>query len=180
TADPLYMDVELSEDVPYEDAARALAAALAPGVRLTAGAYIEQRAPKLMALINYEQYRVTGPLTAAFTDAQLQDVLTRFDKATTIPYTKVTPKKTRQLDVRNIVPEPLRGRIEDDFVTITVGLWRTLAGSIKPTELWEILANDFALPVAAGQCLVSRVKVARRTEDGTYILPLDAAAQEKL
>ncbi len=51
TADPLYMDVELSEDVPYEDAAHALAAALAPGVRLTACAHIEQRAPKLMASI---------------------------------------------------------------------------------------------------------------------------------
>lgn len=176
TADPLYMDVELAEDLAPAAIAAHLAPQLPAGIELRAMRYIAPKAAKLMAFINYEEYELMGPLTGAYSEAELAAALAAFNARPEIPFRKVTPKKTRDIDVRPIVPEPVKGYIEDGLAHLEFGIYRTLAGSIKPGELWQILIADHGLPAAADTFICGRRGVYQRDEAGHLTTPLEEGA----
>lgn len=173
TADPYYMDLELTEERPFAEVAERLRKQLPNGIRLTGGRYVPKQTAKLMAFINYEMYRIAGPVAATYTAADLAAALAAFNARESIPYRKVTPKKTRDIDVRPIIPEPVTGEIRDGEVVLRFGILRTTAGSIKPGELWSILRVEHAVPVEERMYIISREGVYRRTETGALQTPLD-------
>ncbi|MCI5836958.1 MAG: TIGR03936 family radical SAM-associated protein [Veillonellaceae bacterium] len=172
TADPYYMDLELAEERPFAEVAECLRKQLPNGIRLTDGRYVPKSAAKLMAFINYEVYRLAGPVTEPYTAAALAAALAEFNARASIPYRKITPKKTRDIDVRPIIPEAVTGTFSGGEVVLRVGILRTTAGSIKPGELWNILRMEHAVPVAEGMCIISREGAYRRTEAGVLQTPL--------
>ena len=49
-------------------------------------------------------------------------MLKPFNEATEISYEKVTPKKTRTIDVKEFVKEPIVASVKDGMVTLTMGM----------------------------------------------------------
>ena len=76
------------------------------GFAVTAGKYIDEKAPKLMAIANYSVYLLTGPTNQALSQAELQTLLDRFNAADQVLFEKVSPKrrKTHTVDIKQHAP----------------------------------------------------------------------------
>lgn len=88
-----------------------------------------------MAICNYAVYEVSGPITA---DVNWDELLKEFNEASEIAYEKVTPKKTRTIDVKHFVKEPITARLDGDRVTLTMGIGIYPEGTMKPGDVWQL------------------------------------------
>lgn len=177
TADPLYMDIELTEDIAKADVAAQLRPQLPGGIELRECHYVDPKARKLMAFINYEYYELTAPLINSYTNEELTAALTEFNARKEIPFRKVTPKKVRDIDARPIVPEAVTGRVEGEYIYLYFGLQLTQIGSIKPGELWKILVTEHGVPGAEDIFLCQRGEVYFRDEKGRLHSPFEEAVR---
>lgn len=172
TATILYTDIELVEEIPIEDIQAQLLPQLPHGIRWLGAKYISPKAPKLMAYINYEEYVLRGPIKSSLTTEKLNQILHDFNTRTEIPFLKITPKKTKNIDVRPMVPEQLQGTLLEGEVELRFGIYKTESGSIKPREIWQILIQDHGLDATEGEFISSRLGVYHREIDGTLQSPL--------
>ncbi|WP_273061130.1 TIGR03936 family radical SAM-associated protein [Colibacter massiliensis] len=165
-ADEEYMDLELAEEVPLGEVMVRMNSTSPSGFAVLGGKYMDAKAPKLMAVANYAVYILCGPLTAAVNDEELAALLKRFNEATEVFYEKYSPKtkKTRRIDVKEHLIEDVKGRINGENLELTVPIYQTEAGAIKPIQVWEILAKDFALPVDKELMLARRTALRHREQ----------------
>lgn len=173
TAHPLYMDMELEQEMDIGTLQAALAAQLPPGVDLVTAQYIPPKAAKLMAIINYETYELVAP-AADVTAEMLAAALAAFNARTEIPFVKVTPKKTRTIDMRPMIPYPVTGRVQDGMIYLQLGIYKTDAGSVKPGDCFQVLIEEHGLPAEKDTFLCARQEVYHRTETGALYTPLAA------
>lgn len=164
TADPFYMDVELTCRTDPAAVRAALEPQLLTGIRLTALAYVDDASPKLMACSNYETFRIIGPQTGPADTAATEAA---WNARESVPFRKVTPKKTQEIDVRPLVPEPLTVTADGEYIRVEVGILRTGRTGVKPTEIWNILIAEHQLPARKDECLIHRTGTYRRADDGT-------------
>lgn len=64
----------------------------------------------------------------------------------------------------------MTGRINGENLELTVPIYQTEAGAIKPIQVWEILAKDFALPVDKELMLARRTALRHRERGVNYSL----------
>lgn len=146
TGEAEYMDLELLERLDLTEIMDRLQAAAPPGLAVRAGRYMPPRTPAMMALINLAEYRIT--LRA--TDAQLaaaETAFAAFNAAVTAPYTKVTPKSRREIDVKQFVEEPLVWQRTNEELTLRARVKVTAKGSVKPAEVLAVLQQQFGFPL---------------------------------
>lgn len=172
TASALYTDIELVEEIPVAQIQAQLLPQLPTGIRWLSAKYIAPKAPKLMAYINYEEYVLRGPLQADLSEEDLAGLLSDFNARVEIPFTKITPKKTRDIDARPMVPELVEGTLIEGELELRFGIYKTENGAIKPGELWQILIRDHGLPATEGEFISSRLGVYHREPDGRLYSPL--------
>lgn len=168
SADVEYMDMELEEQVPVPDVMARMNEKSPHGFAVLDGKYIDRSATKLMAAANYATYTLLGPTTAGATDDAVQDSLAKFNEATEVMYEKVSvkgKKKVRLIDVKQHVIEPITGHLDGDNVVLSVGIYQTAEGAIKPTQVWEVLGKQFQLPIQTDMMLARRRGIYHR-EDG--------------
>ncbi|WP_346355920.1 TIGR03936 family radical SAM-associated protein [Azotosporobacter soli] len=140
-----YMDLELVERVDLAEAMERLQAVLPEGLAVRAARYMPQGTPAMMAQINLVEYEIRLSL-APEQIAEVEASFNAFNAAETAPYTKVTPKSRREIDVKNFVAEPLSWRCETPGIVLQLRLNVTAKGSVKPGEIVEVLSQNFALP----------------------------------
>lgn len=160
-----YMDIELTEELPVLTVVQAMNAQAPQGFAVSDGAYVDMKAPKLMALCNYATYELRGPVTELLDQKKLDELLCRFNEAPSVLYQKNSPKNKRQIEVKKHLIEPLSGTIHGDEVEIRVGIYRTEEGAVKPVEVWQVLAGQFGLPVAPDGVLARRTGIYARQAD---------------
>ena len=119
-----YMDIELAETVDVEDVKRRMNEKAPEGFAVLEGRYVSDKAPKLMAIANYAEYLLSGPLTESIEE----DVL------------------NRRLDVFN--------KAED--IHLRVCIYQNESGAVKPSQVWELLARQFDIPVDPTLMLAER------------------------
>ncbi|MCH4178881.1 MAG: TIGR03936 family radical SAM-associated protein [Megasphaera sp.] len=165
-ADCEYMEMELAERVPVDYVIERMNAVSPHGFAVMKGSYVEAKAAKLMAMANYAVYILMGPAATASVDTDsVTAALDRFNQAQTITYEKQSPKgkhKIRYINVKDHVIEPVTGDVQDTNVYVTVGIYQTAEGAIKPSQVWEVLADQFGLPVHADMMLARRKAVYMR------------------
>lgn len=169
TADAEYADLELSEDIAVAEVAQRLNAVAPPGLEVTAGRVMPDKVRKMMAICNYAVYEVTGHVTA---DADWDALLQPINESEQIDFEKVTPKKTRVINIKEFVYNPLTAQKNDDgTVTITMGIGIYPSGTMKPGELWLFGRDRYNWPVTESY------KVHRKgiyvVEDGVTKTPLE-------
>jgi len=169
SADIEYMDMELAEKIPVSDVMARMNETSPQGFTVLDGRYVDPKAPKLMAIANYAVYTLRGPLKEDLSQDGLNAVLQRFNEAESVLYEKVSHKgkhRVRTIEVKNHVIEAIHGNVKDGDVYLTVVIYQTGEGAIKPIQVWEVLEKDFGLPVHADMMLARRTGIFVRKDDG--------------
>lgn len=167
TADVEYLDMDIVDDLTVSEVMERLNRVAPPGLQVLDGREMPDKVKKLMAICNYAVYEVSGPVIA---DVNWDDLLKAFNEATEIAYEKVTPKKTRTIDVKHFVKEPITAKLEGNRVTLTMGIGIYPEGTMKPGDVWQLGREKYGWPVTDGYSIHRRaIKVER---DGQLISPL--------
>lgn len=167
TADVEYLDMDIVDDLTVSEVMERLNRVAPPGLQVLDGREMPDKVKKLMAICNYAVYEVSGPVTA---DANWDDLLKPFNEATEMAYEKVTPKKTRTIDVKHFVKEPITAKAEGNRVTLTMGIGIYPEGTMKPGDVWQLGREKYGWPVTDGYSIHRRAIMVER--DGELIFPL--------
>lgn len=173
SADVEYLDMELSEKLAVSDVMARMNATSPHGFAVLDGKYVDAKAAKLMAAANYAVYDLMGPAQKEATAAAVETALQAFNAAPEVQYEKVSLKgkhKVRLINVKNHVIEPITGQLQDDKITLRVGIYQTSEGAIKPSQVWEVLGNQFQLPIDTEMMLARRIGIYHREEGHNYSL----------
>ena len=155
TSDAEYMDLELSEPMAEGEIAKRLRPVLPEGVRLIALRVMTGKPKALMALTDEAVYEITVPLCGTFSEAQ--KALKDFNATKECTFLRKTPKKTREIEVRQYICGNLRAEAaENDLLRLVMAIRITPVGSVKPQEILALLCEKFAFPVQAETALVHR------------------------
>lgn len=169
SADVEYLDMELSEKLPVADVIVRMNAKSPHGFAVLDGKYVDAKATKLMAAANYAVYDLMGPAKEDATTCAVETALQAFNQAPEVHYEKVSTKgkrKVRVIDVKQHIVEPVTGRLQDGRITLRIGIYQTSEGAIKPSQVWEVLGNQFQLPIDTDMMLARRVGIYHRDEQG--------------
>ena len=155
TSDAEYMDLELSEMMAEDEIADCLRPTLPNGVRLLGLRVMKGKPKALMALTDEAGYEISVPLRGAFPKAQA--AIGAFNAAKECMYLRKTPKKTREIEVRQYICGEIQAEAaENDLLCIRMAIRITPGGSVKPQEILTLLCENFGLPVRAETALIHR------------------------
>jgi len=165
TAAAEYIDMDVLEEDSLESIMERLNRVAPPGLEVLDGKEMPEKVKKMMAICNFAIYEVTGPITDEHADWNA--LLKPFNEATEISYEKVTPKKTRTIDVKEFVKEPIMASVKDDMVTLTMGIGIYPQGTIKPSEVWNLGKDQYNWPITRGY-EIHRKAIMVENEEGRY------------
>lgn len=168
SADIEYMDMELEEPIPVQEVIDRMNRTSPNGFAVLDGKYVDAKATKLMAAANYAVYDLMGPLQGTTTQEALSAQLNAFNEARDVTYEKTSIKgkqKTRLINVKDHIVEPITGTIQDDRIVLRVGIYQTAEGGIKPSQVWEVLGKQFSLPIDTDMMLARRRGIYHRHEN---------------
>ena len=165
TAAAEYIDMDVLEEDSLESIIERLNRVAPPGLEVLGGKEMPEKVKKMMAICNFAIYEVTGPVTDE--NADWDALLKPFNEASEISYEKVTPKKTRTIDVKEFVKEPIVASVKDGMVTFTMGIGIYPQGTIKPSEVWNLGKNQYNWPITTGY-EIHRKAIMVENEEGRY------------
>lgn len=146
TAAAEYIDMDVLEEDSLESIMERLNRVAPPGLEVLDGKEMPDKVKKMMAICNYAIYEVTGPTTAG---VEWSELLKTFNEASEISYEKVTPKKTRIIDVKEFVKESITAHVDDGKVTLVMGIGIYPQGTIKPSEVWNLGKDSYNWPITS-------------------------------
>lgn len=146
TAAAEYIDMDVLEEDSLESIMERLNRVAPPGLEVLDGKEMPDKVKKMMAICNYAIYEVTGPTTA---DVEWSELLKTFSEASEISYEKITPKKTRIIDVKEFVKESITAHVDDGKVTLVMGIGIYPQGTIKPSEVWNLGKDSYNWPITS-------------------------------
>jgi len=165
TAEAEYIDMDILEEDTLESIMERLNRVAPHGLEVLGGKVMPEKVKKMMAICNYAIYEVTGPVTDV--DVDWDVLLKSFNDATEISYEKVTPKKTRIIDVKEFVKEPIVATVKNGMVTLTMGIGIYPQGTIKPSEVWNLGRQQFNWPITSGY-EINRKAIMVENESGRF------------
>nr|WP_303058841.1 TIGR03936 family radical SAM-associated protein [Veillonella magna] len=168
TATCEYADLDILEDIPVDVVIARLNRVAPPGLEVIDGCEMPNKVRKMMAICNYAVYEVTGPVEDK---ADWKSLLVPFNEATEISYEKVTPKKTRLIDVKHFIKEPITAAVNGNRVTLTMGIGIYPEGTIKPGEVWLLGRDRYGWPLTDAYTIHRKAILVE--ENGERKSPLD-------
>lgn len=112
TADPLYMEIKLEKDMPIEEVKERMQREMPKGMTIYHIEEAAQEWPKFVAFFNEDAYEMEGPVTEGADAEAAKEAIARFNALPSFIYQRVTPKKVREMDVKPMIMEPMKVRIE--------------------------------------------------------------------
>ncbi len=149
-----YMDLELSKEVCQPELFDKLRAALPPGVQLLTARQINLRAKALMSVVDEASYEMKIPFTSD--EAIVQKAIDGLNSAKEIIFTRETPKKKKDIEIKQYLPKPIQFSLEDGWLKLTVSISITPTGTVKPGEVLEVLRSQYHLPIDVMQAFICR------------------------
>ena len=168
TATCEYADLDILEDTPGDAVRARLKRVAPPRLEVIDGCERPNKVRKIMAICNYAVYEVTGPVEDK---ADWKSLLVPFNEATEISYEKVTPKKTRLIDVKHFIKEPITAAVNGNRVTLTMGIGIYPEGTIKPGEVWLLGRDRYGWPLTDAYTIHRKAILVE--ENGERKSPLD-------
>ena len=172
TADPLYMEIKLEKDMPIEEVEERMQREMPKGMIIYHIEEAAQEWPKFVAFFNEDDYEMEGPVTEGADAEAAKEAIARFNALPSFIYQRVTPKKVREMDVKPMIMEPLKVRIEGERAYLTFSLIRSNTGTVQPKDVWKMLAESFGLPWMPDAFICSRTGTYRK-EAGERKTPFD-------
>lgn len=172
TADPLYMEIKLEKDMPIEEVKERMQREMPKGMIIYHIEEAAQEWPKFVAFFNEDAYEMEGPVTEGADAEAAKEAIARFNALPSFIYQRVTPKKVREMDVKPMIMEPMKVRIEGERAYLTFSLIRSNTGTVQPKDVWKMLAESFGLPWMPDAFICSRTGTYRK-EAGERKTPFD-------
>lgn len=163
-----YMDLELKKDMCQPEVFDRLRAALPPGVELLQVRQVNNRAKALMSIVDEASYEITVPCTCA-ADA-VQKAIDGFNSAREILFVRETPKKKKEIELKQYLPKPVNFTYDDKEIRLTVNIAITPTGTAKPGEVLNVLQQQLSLPINVLEAKICRTGLYR---EGKNLIDLD-------
>ncbi|MBR1647621.1 MAG: TIGR03960 family B12-binding radical SAM protein [Selenomonadaceae bacterium] len=158
TSDCEYVDFELTAPVDAAEVSKRLNEQLPKGAEILRLKKLRGKVQPVMSLVDLSRYEVRLPFDEKFFDAA-QISVKNFNDAPEIKFTRVTPKKTRELDAKKYLAEPVKIFLRNDELLIKFSVRITPEGSFKPSEVLKILREQFDFPVDVSDAKINRTKL---------------------
>ena len=172
TADPLYMELKLEKDISNEAIRAMMEPQLPKGIVIHDILEAKQEWPKFVAFFNEDCYEMEGPVTDGANQEDAEKKIAEFNALSSFLYKRVTPKKIREMDVKPMIMEPMKVRIEGNRAYLTFSLIRSNNGTVQPKDIWKMLSESFDLPWIPDAFICSRTGTYRNKE-GKRLTPFD-------
>ena len=140
TADPLYLEIKLEEDMSTEEVRERLSRQLPGGITIHSIVEAEKNWPKFVAVFNEDAYEMEGPVKEG------------------------TGEKVREMDLKPMILEPMKVTFTKDRAYLTFSLIRSNTGTVQPKDIWKMLAESFHMPWTEGEFICSRTGTYRRLD----------------
>ena len=160
TSDCEYVDFELSRPIESFEVAKKLNAQLPKGAEIIRLKKLRGKSKPVMSLVDLSRYEVRLPFEEKFFDAA-QESIKNFNDAPEIKFTRITPKKTRELELKKYLVEPVKIIRNEELgirneLCINFAVKITAEGSLKPSEVLKILRERFNFPVDISEAKINR------------------------
>ena len=149
TADPLYLEMKLEKDFLPEKVSALLTPQLPQGIMFHEIKEVGLDSGKLVTFLNEDVYEMEGPVDGGKDIAE-------FNALDSFIYERVTPKRVRQMDVKPMIIQPMRVKIQGNRAYLKFSLARSQSGSVQPKDIWKILAEFFNMPWIPDAFICSR------------------------
>ena len=159
-------------DMPIEEVKERMQREMPKGMTIYHIEEAAQEWPKFVAFFNEDAYEMEGPVTEGADAEAAKEAIARFNALPSFIYQRVTPKKVREMDVKPMIMEPMKVRIEGERAYLTFSLIRSNTGTVQPKDVWKMLAESFGLPWTPDAFICSRTGTYRK-EAGERKTPFD-------
>lgn len=167
-----YLDVEFFEAIAPEDASQRLRTVLPEGISLLESKVLPDHSRALMAIVNLAEYVVTLPCPAGQDEAAIQEILDSFFQEPIIQYERVTAKGKREIDLKEFIAERPTVRETEGRIEMSLALWITPTGSVKPQDVLDALIHQYRLPADFEKAAIERTGLFV-WQQGQKLTPLD-------
>ncbi|MBP2653291.1 MAG: hypothetical protein H6Q73_860 [Firmicutes bacterium] len=156
TSEAEYMEVELSKPVSAEKVFAALAHQLPPTIAIKRVKEVVGKQKALMAMVNLAVYKIVMPWHGDQMEYVAKDAVSRFNRTETVLYVKENPKGNREIDIKKYIAEAVEVVVGPKGAELSMVVWITPQGSVKPSEVLKVLVEDFAFPGSFEAALIKR------------------------
>ncbi len=154
TSDSEYMDFELTKPLCQPEVFDRLRPQLPKGAELIELKEMRGRKTSLMAEADLACYHISVPYSG--TKEAAEEAVRAFHMAPELIYTRVTPKKTRSMDVRQYMGKSMETSLKDGRLSLAMEIKITSSGSVKPVEILSLLRTEFGLDIRENQADIHR------------------------
>lgn len=155
TSDCEYVDFELTAPVSEFDVAKRLNAQLPNGAEILRLKKLRGKSKPVMSLVDMSRYEIRLPFEEKFLSAA-QSSVRNFNAASEIKFMRVTPKKSRELEAKKYLVEPVTISLASGELLIKFSVRIMAEGSLKPSEVLNILRERFDFPVDVSNARINR------------------------
>ena len=167
TSDTEYLDFALTQSIPASEVFERLNSQLPKGAEVVKIKQLSGKVQKLMAAADLSSYEVKVLYSDSLSAAQKS--IDKFNSADIINYTRITPKKTRVIEIKQYIAKPLIVHLDGQNLLLNIEIKITPTGSIKPIEVIKILRENFNLNVNENSAHIHRTKL---TSNGKNLLDI--------
>ena len=163
TSDCEYVDFELSANVKTPEVMARLNQQLPRGAEILRIKKITGKAPASMSIIDFSRYDAIVPFAGNFETAV--EAAEKFNRAKEILFTRVTPKHTRTFDVKQYAAESVKVSQDGGDLRINFGVKITQEGTVKPSEILNVLRENFGLDIEVTAARINRTALLSRGQN---------------
>ena len=154
TSDAEYMDFQLTQDLPAAEVLKRLNQQLPRGAEVLRLKKLHGKVTKLMAAADLSSYEVRIPYFGELAEAEA--AIESFNEAKEFLYTRVTPKKTREIELKQYIVKPIETQLAGSVLILNIDVKITPTGSVKPSEVVHILHENFNLQINENEAQIHR------------------------
>ena len=158
TSDCEYVDFELSAPVDAAQVCRRLNEQLPAGAEILRLKKLRGKPKPVMSLVDLSRYEIRLPFDEKFLSAA-KNSLNDFNAAPEIIFTRTTPKKIRELELKRYLAERAELSFANGVLTIKFSTRITPEGSLKPSEVLQILRERFNFPTDFADAKIHRTEL---------------------
>ncbi len=155
TSDCEYVDFELTAPINEPEVLKKLNAQLPKGAEILRLKKLRGKVQPVMSLVDLSRYEIRLPFDKKYLDAA-QISIKNFNATPEINFTRITPKKTRELEIKKYIAEPIKIALFGEEVVIKLAIRITPTGSVKPSEILQVLQERFNFPVDVASARINR------------------------
>lgn len=158
TSDAEYMDFTLTEYISPKTILQRLSQELPQGAKILELAGRRNKTA-LMAAVNLAKYSASLKFDGSFEEAS--NKIEKFNTAESLVFTRITPKKVREKDIKAYLKSPLKFELINKVLKIFMEIKIDENGSVKPSEVLSVLKDKFNLNIDPNDAKIKRTELSR-------------------